>query len=103
MPTTRIALAPATGNLGLPILQAVLNAGLSVTVLSRNGGNSSNLTPHPNLSIKEVDFTSVESLTSALFGIDVVVSCVATFAIGSQNPLIDSYLLCRGRKTFYSS
>lgn len=102
MPTTRIALAPATGNLGLPILQAVLNAGLSVTVLSRNGGNSSNLTPHPNLSIKEVGFTSVESLTSALFGIDFVVSCVATLSNRKSEPS-DRYVLCRGRKTFYSS
>jgi uncharacterized protein YbjT (DUF2867 family) len=90
MPKTRIALAGATGNLGLPILQALLKADLSVTVLSRKGGNSSKLTPHPNLAIKEVDFTSVHSLTPALSGIDVVVSCVATLAIGSQNPLIEA-------------
>lgn len=90
MPATQIALAGATGNLGLPILQALLNADLSVTVLSRKGGNSSKLTPHPNMNIKEVDFTSIESLASALSGIDIVVSCVATAAIGSQNPLVDA-------------
>ncbi|OTB07867.1 hypothetical protein M426DRAFT_317758 [Hypoxylon sp. CI-4A] len=91
MSSTQVALAGATGNLGVPILKALLDAGFPVTVLSRKGGNaSSKLTPHPNLTIKEVDFTSVESLTPALVGVVVVVSCVATLAIGSQNPLIDA-------------
>ncbi|KAK1142835.1 hypothetical protein N8T08_007269 [Aspergillus melleus] len=90
MGSIRIALAGATGNLGLPILEALHNANYPVTVLSRIGGNSSKLKPHPNLVIKEVDFSSVESLTPALQGVDVVISCLATIAIGSQNPLIDA-------------
>lgn len=90
MPSLQVALAGATGNLGGPILEALLDAGFSVTVLSRNGGNSSKLRPRPNLTIKQVDFNSVESLTSALQGAHVVVSCLATLAIGSQNPLIDA-------------
>lgn len=90
MPLFQIALAGATGNLGLPILKALLDAGFGVTVLSRIGGNSSKLKPHPNLTIKEVDFNSVHTLTSALIGAQVVISCLATLAIGSQNPLIDA-------------
>ncbi|KAI1627161.1 hypothetical protein EDD37DRAFT_621543 [Exophiala viscosa] len=90
MPTSRVALAGATGNLGVPVLEALLGAGLSVTVLSRVGGNSSKLKQRSNLTIKYVDFNSTQSLASALQGIEVVVSCLATLAIGSQNPLIDA-------------
>ncbi|KAI9042675.1 aromatic alcohol reductase [Aspergillus affinis] len=90
MGSVRIALAGATGNLGRPILEALLDANYNVTVLSRIGGNSSRLKPHPSLVIKEVDFNSVQSLIPALQGADVVISCLATLAIGSQNPLIDA-------------
>ena len=38
MTTTKVALAGATGNLGVPVLEVLLNANLSVTVLSRQGG-----------------------------------------------------------------
>lgn len=87
---SRVAIAGATGNLGLPILEAVLDAGYDVTVLSRIGGNSSKLRSYPKLIIKEVDFSSVKSLARALEGVDAVVSCLATLAIGAQNPLIDA-------------
>ncbi|CRG83599.1 hypothetical protein PISL3812_00953 [Talaromyces islandicus] len=90
MHSTKIALAGATGNLGIPILKALVDANFSVTVLSRKGGNSSILTPHPNLVVKEVNFDSVESLAYAIHGAEVVISCLATIAIGSQNPLIDA-------------
>lgn len=91
MPPT-VALAGATGNLGLPILTTLLHSKYTVTVLSRIGGSSSKLQPHPNLTIKEVDFTSVASLTGALQDSrpEAVISCLATLAIGSQNPLIDA-------------
>ncbi|KAL3476179.1 NAD(P)-binding protein [Aspergillus californicus] len=92
MPSTQIALAGATGNLGMPILTTLLASGYNVTVLSRINGNSSKLTPHSNLTIKEVDFTSVPSLTTALqsSSAEIVISCLATLAIGCQNPLIDA-------------
>jgi nucleoside-diphosphate-sugar epimerase len=90
MPRPNIAIAGATGNLGQPILSTLLSAGYPVTVLSRVGGNHAKLKPHPNLLIKEVDFTSAPNLNTALHGIDVVVSCLATLAMGSQNPLIDA-------------
>ncbi len=90
MPPTRIALAGATGNLGGPILEALLGAGFSVTVLSRIGGNSARLWPHPDVTVREVDFASPEAMIPALRGAEVVIACVATLAIGSQNPLIDA-------------
>jgi NmrA-like family len=98
MSSCQIALAGATGNLGSPILEALLNAGHRVTALSRIGGSSSKLKPHPNLVITEVDFTSVDSLTAALHGNQVVVSCLATLAIGSQNPLIDAAVAAKVKR-----
>jgi hypothetical protein len=86
----QIAIAGATGNLGQPILSALLSAGYPVRALSRVGGNYSKLSPHPNLIIKEVDFTSVSALAIALQDVKVVVSCLATSAMGNQNPLIDA-------------
>jgi uncharacterized protein YbjT (DUF2867 family) len=86
----QIAVAGATGNLGLPIQSALLSAGYPVIALSRVGGNHSKLPPHPNLTIKEVDFTSVSDLIGALQDVKVVVSCLATSAMGSQTPLIDA-------------
>lgn len=90
MAAVRVALAGATGNLGIPVLEALLGAGLSVTVLSRIGGNSSKLKQYPNIAIREVDFNDFESIKTSLKGVNTVVSCVATLAIGSQNALIDA-------------
>ncbi|CAO2648821.1 Nn.00g097700.m01.CDS01 [Neocucurbitaria sp. VM-36] len=90
MSPTQVALAGATGNLGVPILEALLDADFHVTVLSRKGGNSFKLKAHSKLTIKEVDFKSTASLTQALLGVDIVIACLATIAIGTQNPLIDA-------------
>jgi uncharacterized protein YbjT (DUF2867 family) len=89
-PLPNIALAGATGNLGLPILSALLSAGYTVTVLTRTNGNHSKIPSHPNITVAHVDFTSVANLTPALSGIDVVISCLTTSAMGVQNPLIDA-------------
>jgi uncharacterized protein YbjT (DUF2867 family) len=88
MSLPRIALAGATGNLGLPVLSALLSAGYSVTALTRIGGKASKLPSNANLTVAPVDFTSVASLSPALDGVQVVVSCFATAALGSQIPLI---------------
>jgi uncharacterized protein YbjT (DUF2867 family) len=90
MSPVKVALAGATGNLGISVLKALLDANLLVMVLSRINGNSSKLTSHPNLTIKEVDFNSTQSLMDAIQGAEVVISCLATLAIGSQNSLIDA-------------
>lgn len=90
MAPVKVALAGATGNLGIPILKTLLDANLSVTVLSRIGGNSSKLNDYSDIIVEEVDFSNPESIKPALEGVSVVVSCLATLAIKSQNALIDA-------------
>jgi nucleoside-diphosphate-sugar epimerase len=90
-----IALAGATGNLGLVILDTLLSAGYTVTTLTRHTSPSiSKLPSHPNLTVHPVDFTSVTSLITALLSTStkasVVISALATLPIGAQNPLIDA-------------
>lgn len=87
----KVAVAGATGNIGLPIVNALLAAKYPVTVLTRKGSDSgSKLPKNPNISVVEVDYTSVPSLTEALKGHTVVVSALASTSVGSQNPLIDA-------------
>ncbi|KAL4861048.1 hypothetical protein BDV12DRAFT_204414 [Aspergillus spectabilis] len=73
----RIALAGATGNLAPPPLPG-----------------------HPNLTIKRVNFTSISSLTAVLkeSKIEIVISALATHAIGAQNPLIDAAVNAGARR-----
>lgn len=73
--------------LGPHIIKALLDANFQVTVLTRS--------KKPGLfdaSIKviEVDYDSVESLTTALKGIDGLMSIVAPSAIANQTVLIDA-------------
>ncbi|KAL3451155.1 hypothetical protein BJX65DRAFT_269040 [Aspergillus insuetus] len=92
-----IALAGATGKLGLVILDTLLQNNYTVTALTRQTSSTkstSKLAAHSNLTILPVDFTSVPSLTAALLSTStkssVVKSALATLAIGAQNPLIDA-------------
>ena len=91
MAPVKVALAGATGNLGLPMLKALLAQDYSVVVLTRKDSNSASKLPQSsNITIKEVDYSSVDELTSALQGVKVVISTLATTSIGEQNPLIDA-------------
>jgi putative NADH-flavin reductase len=91
MPPTHVALVGAAGNIGPPILHALLSASHTVTVLTRHGSSSTSKLPsHPKLDIKSVDLTSAASIAPAFAGVEVVVSCVAAAALGLQNPLIDA-------------
>ncbi|KAF7554809.1 hypothetical protein G7Z17_g2649 [Cylindrodendrum hubeiense] len=86
-----VALAGATGSLGVAVLKELLAGGVSVTVLSRKGGRSAEKLPTcPNQTIKEVDYAMEEDLTEALTGIDVVVSTLATESISAQSALINA-------------
>jgi len=102
MSGTKVALAGATGNLGPTILNALLDAGFSVVALTRKGGNASKIPSNPNITIKEVDYSSVESLTPALQGVEAVISTVGSEALGAQNPLIDA-AVAAGVKRFLPS
>lgn len=99
----KVALAGATGNLGPAILKALLEAGFEVTILSRKGSNTTDSLPaHSNQKIIKVDYNDVQELTSALQGVEVVVSTLAGVALDTQKPLIDA-ALAAGVKRFIPS
>lgn len=88
---TKVALAGAAGNLGPAILNALLDAGFEVTILSRKESKSVDSLPsHPNQKIVKVDYSNTEELTLVLHGIEVVVSNLATHAVEVEKPLIDA-------------
>jgi len=91
MAPIKVALAGATGNVGLPILDALLEANHPVVVLTRkDSSNNSKLPNSSNITVKEVDYNSVSELTAALEDVKVVVSTLATAVVGAQDPLIDA-------------
>ncbi|KXH47601.1 hypothetical protein CNYM01_09452 [Colletotrichum nymphaeae SA-01] len=84
--TKTVALAGASGNLGLRILESLLDAGFEVTVLIRR--ESTRIDYPVKARVVEVDFDSSESLQNTLGGIDAVVS-----AVGKQNGLQSQFKL----------
>ncbi|KAI1136414.1 NAD(P)-binding protein [Hypoxylon sp. FL0543] len=83
----KVALAGATGNLGGAILESLLNAGFQVTVLTRKG--TSHTFP-PNVTVKAVDYDSLDSLVDALEGQDAVISNLGHPALSKQPLLIEA-------------
>lgn len=95
-----VALAGATGNLGEPILKALLSSGnFNVTALTREGSNS---TFPPNVTVARVDYGSISNLTEALKGQDAFISTVGTAGVGQQQKLVDA-ALAAGVKRFIPS
>lgn len=90
----RIAVAGATGELGIPIVIALLAAGYHVTALTREGSsNASKLPTSSNLSVVEVDYSSVQSLAIVLKDHAVVVSTLTSTSVDDQVPLIDGAII----------
>lgn len=86
----RIAVAGATGELGLPIVMALLTEGYHVTALTREGSNNASKLPMSSkLSVIEVDYSSIQSLATALKNHAAVVSTLTSTSIDDQIPLID--------------
>jgi hypothetical protein len=97
--TVRLTSLQASGTLGKHVFKALVDAGFEVTVLTRSkkpGAYES------AIEVLEVDFTSVESLASALTDIDAVVSTVSGKAIETQTLLIDA-AVAAGVKRFIPS
>ncbi|KAI3328008.1 NAD(P)-binding protein [Xylariaceae sp. AK1471] len=86
-PITNVALAGATGNLGPAILEQLLKAGFQVTVLTRQ---SSTHSFPKSVTVKSVDYDSVESLVGALEGQDAVVSTLGAMALSKQLHLVEA-------------
>ncbi|KIW16470.1 hypothetical protein PV08_06524 [Exophiala spinifera] len=101
--STKVAVAGGTGNLGPQVVNALLAANYSVTVLTRTGSSSTSKLPKsPQLKVAEVDYSSVASLSEVLQGQDVVVSTLGSAVIGGQKPLIDA-AVAAGVKRFIPS
>lgn len=84
---TKVALAGATGNLGPAILNALINGGFQVTVLTRK---SSNHSFPSSVNVIPVDYDSLESLTNALKGQDALVSTLAGVALDKQLLMVEA-------------
>lgn len=86
-----VALSGATGWLGPTILQALIDNGFHVTLLTRRGSSSADLfKSSKGVSIVEVDYQDVNELTKVLQGIDAVVCTVGNPGLEAQIPLIDA-------------
>ncbi|KAJ5105779.1 hypothetical protein NUU61_003126 [Penicillium alfredii] len=89
MTTVRVALAGASGNLGPAILNALLSdPSFIVTILSRSGKKPLDA----RAKVTEVDFQSLDSLTAALTGQDVVVNILGSAPVEVHLRLIDACL-----------
>ncbi|KAF5009979.1 hypothetical protein FDECE_3840 [Fusarium decemcellulare] len=83
-----VALAGATGNLGSRILKGLIETGrFNITVLTRNASGREFAS---GVTVKEVDFSSLSSLTNAVGGQDAVID--STYSYDSDGPrrLIDA-------------
>ncbi|KAL4791457.1 hypothetical protein BDV19DRAFT_381555 [Aspergillus venezuelensis] len=88
-PFKKVALL-GKGSLGTIVLDELLNSNFEVTILTRSAkSNLSNGVP-PGATIKEVDYTSIDSLKRALTGHSVVISTLPPGAIPLQKPIIDA-------------
>ncbi|KAL0944473.1 NmrA-like family protein [Colletotrichum truncatum] len=76
------------GLLGSAILNELVNAGFTVTVFGRSESSKEGLPS--GVKFTTVDYASIDSLTSALQGQDVVVSTVSKGGLFSQNLVIDA-------------
>ena len=79
--------AQASGLLGANILNQLLTHVFEVTVLTRHASTHSF---PPSVKVSQVDYSSLDSLVSALRGQDAIVSTLATLALDRQLLLIDA-------------
>ncbi|KAM0252766.1 hypothetical protein ACHAQJ_007604 [Trichoderma viride] len=93
-----VMLVGAGGNLGPHVLQSLLEAKFSVSVLSRV---SSKATFPPNIQVYKTDY-SKSSLVDALKGHDAIVSTIGGGGLAEQQRLIDAAVLA-GVKRFIPS
>ncbi|KAI1314007.1 hypothetical protein F5Y03DRAFT_1638 [Xylaria venustula] len=86
-PIKTVTVVGGSGNLGRAVVSELVDAGFTVTALTREGSAATfpaGVTPKP------VDYSSVASLTEVLKGQDALVSVIATAALGAQQALVDA-------------
>ncbi|KAJ7723003.1 hypothetical protein DFH07DRAFT_759717 [Mycena maculata] len=78
------------GTIGLPILAALAEQGVSVVLLARP--ESDPKTVPDGVPIVRVDYADVAALAAAFTAhkVDVVLSTLTTYAVGAQKPLVDA-------------
>ncbi|KAL5610804.1 hypothetical protein FOBRF1_006921 [Fusarium oxysporum] len=83
-----VAVAGASGDLGSHVFKKLVESNkFNLTVLKRAGSSS---TFPEGIKVIEVDYESVDSLTAAIKGQEVVVSTLTTTAAETQSTLIDA-------------
>ncbi|PNS19236.1 hypothetical protein CAC42_2413 [Sphaceloma murrayae] len=100
MSIKRVAVQGGTGNLGPFVVDALVDAGFQVDVLSRSSTHPDKV--NKSATIKQVDPTDNASVTAALKGVDAFVSVVGNSAFGQQSALIDA-AIAAGVKFFIPS
>ncbi|KAI1206914.1 putative oxidoreductase CipA-like protein [Annulohypoxylon truncatum] len=84
---SKVAVAGATGLLGKPVVNQLLEDGFTVTVLARKGASHD----FPSaVTVAEVDYEAPATLVKALSGQDAVVSAVGFAGLLQQIPLIEA-------------
>lgn len=91
----KVAIAGASSPVGQAFLQALLDADFSVTVLVRSDTKT---TFPPTVRTVTVDYTSVDSLTTALQGQDALVSNLGSAAFDLQENLIDAVVAAKVKR-----
>ncbi|KAK7985709.1 hypothetical protein PG996_005053 [Apiospora saccharicola] len=92
-----VAIAGAGGNLGKIVTPTFVSSGkFNVRVLTRQGSSTASLPE--GVDVVEVDYSSPESLQSALAGQDAVISLITTTAAMTQLALIDAAIAAGVRR-----
>lgn len=82
-----VAIAGASGALGTPVTKALLDAGFTITALTRQ--DSKSMFPS-GVKVVPVDYTSKTSLQTALEGQDALISTLSTQGIAEQSLLLEA-------------
>jgi hypothetical protein len=76
-----------SGNIGGPIIDALLRASFNVTAITRSSSTSQF---PPSVTVHRLDLSSKSALLAALRGQDAIVSLVSRYAIETQPLIIDA-------------
>jgi len=99
MPIHTVAIVGASGNIGAPIVHALLAANYTVTAISRA---TSTATFPPSVRVIKTDLSSLSALTTAFTGQDAVIVTTASAAVSDQFVLVDA-AVAAGVKRFLPS
>ncbi|KAH9203966.1 hypothetical protein DL95DRAFT_529444 [Leptodontidium sp. 2 PMI_412] len=85
-----VAVIGASGNVGTPIVKALLDAGFTVTAIARLDSTS---TYPAGVEVRKANLHSLDDVAKAFLGQDAVVSTIATSAVGGQDVFADAAIV----------